>query len=236
MDKITLTKEQLKELKKFINSRGFREPLIVMEILDHFACLVEERLQADPALSLTEAMQQAHNSFGVMGFRPIADAADKERNKRLNRHFHKTLGGMVKSPAIWLVLVLAASIYYTAYMWLQPIAANFEYMRFATVLPAMLIFVAGHIWMARKFPGIRNRYVSGKDTWADNGYSTVVFIVLMSFPGFPADDIYVWPFVALSVISTILMLVYIIAMYGTWLSTEQYYSDIEQMHAELDTQ
>ena len=42
MDKLTLTKQQLKELKKFINSRGFREPLIVMEILDHFACLVEE--------------------------------------------------------------------------------------------------------------------------------------------------------------------------------------------------
>lgn len=236
MDKITLTKEQLIELKKFINSRGFREPLIVMEILDHFACLVEEKLEANPGMSLDEAMLQAHGSFGVMGFRTIADAADVERNKKLNREFRKILVDMMRSPAIWLLLILAGSIYYTTYIKVQPIVSEFGFARFLAVLPSVLIMLIGQGMIAKRHPGIRNRYVSGRGTWADNGYSTVVFIVLVSFPGFPEGNMYVWPFAAWSVIYTLLILVYVIALYRTWQSTEQHYRDIEQMYAELDTQ
>ena len=56
MDKVTLTKEQLEELKVFINSRGFVEPVVVLEILDHFACKVEEELEQNPQYSLKKAM------------------------------------------------------------------------------------------------------------------------------------------------------------------------------------
>ena len=47
MDSKVLSQEQLKELVRFIHSRGFREPAVVLEILDHFACKVEELLAAN---------------------------------------------------------------------------------------------------------------------------------------------------------------------------------------------
>jgi hypothetical protein len=236
MDKLTLTKEQLKELKKFINSRGFREPLIVMEILDHFACLVEEKLEANPGMPLDEAMQQAHGSFGVMGFRTIADAADVERNKRLNKQFKKTLGGMVASPAMWLLFVLVGAIYYTTYMSFQEFFVDGDNAGFLTAFPALLIVVIGQTIIFRRFPGIKNRYVSGKGTLADNGYYWLVFILMIFFPNYPGGDWPLMPFAIAATIYILAILTWVIAMYRTWQSTEQHYRDIEQMYAELDTQ
>jgi hypothetical protein len=83
MDKVVLNKEQLKELKWFIHSRGFLQPLVVMEILDHFACMVEDMMQEDKELTLKQAMIKAHASLGVMGFRPIADAVEKGRERAM---------------------------------------------------------------------------------------------------------------------------------------------------------
>lgn len=79
MDKIVLDKEQLTTLTHFIWKRGFREPELVHEILDHFACKVEEVLQNHPQMNLQDAMCKAHESFGVMGFAPIVSAYQAER-------------------------------------------------------------------------------------------------------------------------------------------------------------
>jgi hypothetical protein len=76
MDKITLTKDQLRTLGDFIKSRGqsFAEPAVMFEILDHFACKVEEEMMMDKSLPFPEAIKKAHQSFGVKGFAPLAQA------------------------------------------------------------------------------------------------------------------------------------------------------------------
>lgn len=87
MDKVTLTKDQLTALCDFIKSRStsFAEPAVMFEILDHFACKVEEEMMKDTSLSFSEAIKTAHQSFGVKGFAPIAEA------------FHHTLRHQYKS-------------------------------------------------------------------------------------------------------------------------------------------
>ncbi|MCY4780887.1 hypothetical protein ORI89_14605 [Sphingobacterium sp. UT-1RO-CII-1] len=69
-----LSKEELKLLVRFIQKRGFVELDIQLEILDHFACKVEEILSEEPNLALSDAMARAHASFGVMGFSTIVDS------------------------------------------------------------------------------------------------------------------------------------------------------------------
>ena len=235
MDKLTLTKQQLKELKKFINSRGFREPLIVMEILDHFACLVEEKLEANPGMSLDEAMQQAHGSFGVMGFRTIADAADVERNRRLNVEFKKNLRQMMRSPAIWLLLVLAGALYYQVYSWLRVVCVNEENANLITFWSGMLIWLIGKIVIFKRFKHVEYPYISGKDTGSipDRLFAGVAFMIVMVLSVCPAEY---WAYPIIVSVYILGVLVHIIAMYRTWQSTEQHYRDIEQMYAELDTQ
>lgn len=235
MDKVTLTKEQLKELKRFINSRGFREPLIVMEILDHFACLVEERLQADPALSLTEAMQQAHNSFGVMGFKPIADAADMERNKRLNILFRESLRNVMMNPSTWLLLVLVATSYYQVYSWLRFVYVDTENANLITFWSGMLIWLIGKIVIFKRFKHDEYPYISGKDTGSipDRWFAGIAFIIVMVLSICPVDY---WAYPIITTVYVLGVLVFIIAMYRTWQKAEKYYRDVERMHAELDTQ
>lgn len=91
MDKRTLTPVELQLLKQFIISRSarFAEPVILLEILDHFACKTEELLTADPRLGFDEAMRKAHQSFGIKGFAPLAASCEQGIYQKYKQLFRK---------------------------------------------------------------------------------------------------------------------------------------------------
>jgi hypothetical protein len=76
MDNRKLNETEIALMKQYIASRSysFKEPGIMAEILDHFACKTEEILNEQKSISFPEAMTMAHKSFGVRGFAPIAAA------------------------------------------------------------------------------------------------------------------------------------------------------------------
>lgn len=117
MDKIILGKEQLLELKKFIYGRGFRNPVEVMEILDHFACKVEERMENDPALTLSEAMQLAHKDFGVTGFRQIVIAYETATRKKYRYVYWQSFRKSLTAPLYLLCIAFFAFLFYKGYLW-----------------------------------------------------------------------------------------------------------------------
>lgn len=91
MDRKTLNKEELLQLKTFIESRSatFAEPAVMLEILDHFACKVEEVLRDEQGIAFRDAVQKAHKSFGVRGFAPIAAAFEKSVLQQYRQWFRK---------------------------------------------------------------------------------------------------------------------------------------------------
>lgn len=108
-----LSKEELKLLVRFIQKRGFVELDIQLEILDHFACKVEEILSEEPNLALSDAMARAHASFGVMGFSTIVDSYLNGIQVSFLRtlkseffHFMKSLQGQVLLIAYVFVYIL----------------------------------------------------------------------------------------------------------------------------------
>jgi len=108
MDKpLKLTAEQLPFLKDFIRKRGFVDPVQINEILDHFACKVEEVLAANPKISLQQAMYDAHTSFGIMGFRPIVEAFEEGMKFKYKSTYWKTVKSLMKSPKWVLLIVLS---------------------------------------------------------------------------------------------------------------------------------
>ena len=72
-----LNKEQIREIKQFIHSRGFTHIEIEMEILDHVASAVEDKLEEDPDKPFDKAIQEIHRGFGVMGFSVMEDEFKK---------------------------------------------------------------------------------------------------------------------------------------------------------------
>ena len=105
MDKVTLTTEQLKELKFFIYTRGFREPEVQAEILDHFACKVEEKLAKEPRLDLNTAMREAHAEFGYSGFLSIKVSLDLSTRRKYKHIYWQEVKKMLMSP-LYLILIM----------------------------------------------------------------------------------------------------------------------------------
>lgn len=100
MHKMTLSEAQLLELKHFIEHRGIKELDVIHEVLDHFACMVEELMEANPNLNFQEAIQKAHRTFGQSGFRPMIRAYELQVEKIMWQMFKQALIQAISSPIV----------------------------------------------------------------------------------------------------------------------------------------
>lgn len=144
MDKMKLSQEQLKELRYFIYKRGFREPEVMMEILDHFACKVEDKLSAKPGMSLEEAMKEAHNEFGYNGFYSIKASLDVFTRRRYVIEYRKALKKMVVKPLRLIGLLAIGVGSYFAIHWAyinNMYDSYFEYNIVSMILLLTMVFV-----------------------------------------------------------------------------------------------
>lgn len=107
MHKMTLSDAQLLELKRFIEQRGIKELDVIHEVLDHFACKVEELMEANPNLNFQEAIQKAHRSFGQSGFRPMIRAYELQVEKIMWQTFKQALVHAISSPIIIAAIAVA---------------------------------------------------------------------------------------------------------------------------------
>ncbi|MDI9319963.1 MAG: hypothetical protein QM530_05740 [Phycisphaerales bacterium] len=111
MNDITLCEYQLLELKQFIRKRGIREEDVVIEILDHFACKVEELMNSNIHLPFERAIQIAHQSFGKSGFRPMIVNYEKHIQKMMWQIFKNECKKVVLSPKILFLIAYVISLY-----------------------------------------------------------------------------------------------------------------------------
>lgn len=103
-----LQKAELHTLRNYIEKRStqFSEPAILVEILDHFACKVEEIREKKPGIGLDEAMKEAHASFGVRGFAPLADQAQNSLYQRYRKLAIREMKAVLQSYRILYLIVL----------------------------------------------------------------------------------------------------------------------------------
>lgn len=87
-----LTATQLSATKAFIQSRGIKYIDVQTEVLDHVACMIEEKMEANQELSFESALTQTHASFGIFGFSVMEDAIKEGMNKRFSKVFWKNFG------------------------------------------------------------------------------------------------------------------------------------------------
>jgi len=106
MDKRILNQEELNLLQHFIKSRGFKDEGTVHEILDHFACKVEDLLAENPSLSVSEAMQKAHLSFGFRGFRNIEETYQTQLKSKVKSYYINQLKALTLKPFPFLACTL----------------------------------------------------------------------------------------------------------------------------------
>lgn len=117
MDKYILNAGELQQLKEYIYRHGFREQTTMVEILDHFACKVEELKTANPQLPFEMAMDKAHKSFGVAGFYPLVKAYELTLEKKYKKIFWANVKKIIFHPihaALLIFMGIAVSKAYVA--------------------------------------------------------------------------------------------------------------------------
>lgn len=100
MDNIILNEDQIWQLRNFIIKRGIKEADVVNEILDHFACKVEEIMSIEKNMPFERAMQLAHQSFGASGFRPLVAEYEKQIQLAIKSIFIQELKNILGSTKI----------------------------------------------------------------------------------------------------------------------------------------
>lgn len=206
-----LSQQQLEEIKQFVLSKGFVYLDVQMEIIDHVASALEERMEADSKLDFSKALQETYNSFGALGFSTIADAVANGLHKKYNRFFWKTFQSFFGYKYAFL-LVLGGLLAYQAQLllidkgwWLAVFTAT------------MLLEVA--VTFLRKFSREKlGQYLSFR---LSGGYFALqgafLFVVLLSKPYIEFVDPFFGLYPAMAILSIFLVLyvVYLLAAYKT---------------------
>lgn len=86
-----LTFDQVAEIKRFIESKGIKQLEVKNEILDHVACAVEDKMSANPSLSLPKAISEVHASFGIFGFLQMEESIQGRVLQQVNKYYYKQL-------------------------------------------------------------------------------------------------------------------------------------------------
>lgn len=121
LKKRELTESELYQLKAFIARKGFGEPAVMLEILDHFACKVEELAAQQPQWPLERLMEAAHRQFGVAGFYPLVKSYEEQLGRRYSQYFRKSLAGVFQSARGIGLVILAPLLFYALSLFTVPL-------------------------------------------------------------------------------------------------------------------
>lgn len=144
---MNLNKLQLEEIQAFISRKGVKYLDVQMEILDHVASGVEERMTMEPSLSFEDALKQTHASFGIFGFSGVEDSIVNAMSKKYNKIFWKSFLMFFHYRYILLV-VLAGFLIYEAQVLVN------DYFRFLTFFLGFVLLII----VLSYFIGLRNNH------------------------------------------------------------------------------
>jgi cation transport ATPase len=155
MDKMRLNEAELRKVIAFIESRGFHDPGVIVEILDHFACKIEEKMQMFPGTSLDEAMRAAHNDFGRLGFYPLMANYEANTRKKYKAVYRQQRNRVLTNPLYIVPVLILSVLFYYGYLWAN-VYAKWEGINLFSAI-AYVGFLAAFIVLNLRFKLIRHK-------------------------------------------------------------------------------
>jgi hypothetical protein len=105
-----LTTPQLTEIKAYIQDMGIKYLDVQMEILDHTACKVEEKMLKDSGLSFDDAFYQTTCEFGYVEYKKFEESFKKtliNQQKKLNRKAVREWLEIPKLPYTFAIMIFS---------------------------------------------------------------------------------------------------------------------------------
>ena len=103
-----LTKEQILEIENYINACGIKWYDVKMELVDHFATSLENKLEGNPDLDFKQTIVNEHKNFSDRGFKKLLNTKTKAVEKQFYKQVFTHLKSFFNLPKIF----ISASVFY----------------------------------------------------------------------------------------------------------------------------
>ena len=107
-----LTKEQLLQIDNYIFSCGIKFYDVRAEIVDHFANILEEKLDENPNLNFKREIENIHRNFSDKGFNQLLEQKTKAVQTQFYKQSLKHLLTFFKSPKI----IVSIALFYLLFL------------------------------------------------------------------------------------------------------------------------
>ena len=117
-----LTSEQIQQIEDYIAACGIKWYDVKMELVDHFASSLENKLKENSALDFKQAIVNEHKSFSDVGFKKLLNTKTKAVEKQFYKQVFKQMRSFFKIPKI----IISAGLFYGLVL-LMNLFSNIEY-------------------------------------------------------------------------------------------------------------
>lgn len=129
-----LTKEQILQIDSYLNACHVKFEDVKKELIDHFASILEVKLQENPNLNFQEELQQIHKNFGENGFKTLLD----EKKKSITKQFYKATFAALKQ--FFSIPKILITIFFSFVLW-QIMEISEDKSSFFSILGLLSIFL-----------------------------------------------------------------------------------------------
>ncbi len=142
-----LTEEQIQTLLQFTEKKLVRYYDLQIELVDHLASEIEEKMEVNKNLSFEQALSQVYEGFGVFGFSNIV----REKEKQLVRTYNKMLWKAIKSLFYWPHIAGMFTLF--AFLYTLSYSVELIYLRVLLGITALIFVIYDLIllWKKQKF-------------------------------------------------------------------------------------
>ncbi len=141
-----LSKEQIDRLFDFCEKHHVHHYDVQLELVDHLANAIEEKMNTDDHLSFETALTSVHAGFGVLGFARVVYS----RFGALRRHYAKLEKKMFFSYFTWPKAAMTVCIFLLLMLPLRFFSGDQLSMFTQTILISIFILELYILWRSRK--------------------------------------------------------------------------------------
>lgn len=95
-----LSDEHIKELYAYCERKSIVYYDLQVEIVDHVANAIEEKMSNNPSISFKEALEEVHRSFGIFGLRDMVEEKTSTMRKQYGKMRRKLFWSYFTMPKI----------------------------------------------------------------------------------------------------------------------------------------
>ena len=169
------TEDQIQYLYKFCVKHYVRYYDVQIELVDHLANAIEEKMQQNPKLAFEQALDDVYKGFGVMGFSTVISQKQAALQKQARYTHWKNFLRWFSPPKIAITILL----YLLLITPLTFITSKiFSLLVFIYVAVICILAIAGSIILAVKYKKAKKQLLMLESSYTSFGF----FAILMQLP------------------------------------------------------